>query len=122
MRRLIIILSVLCLPPPAAAQVPRAVHDALFASYIPIEDVKDDARLTAMFTQARDQIWTAAGTNPVFQALLAPFTDLRTFGETCGLSALLKTAGVTDFVQLTPVRRTHALYLLHTCPANDPRR
>jgi choline dehydrogenase-like flavoprotein len=125
MRRLLLpvsVLFVLTLPSPAAGQGPRAVHDALYASYIPLDDVKDDARLTAMFTQARDQIWMAAGTVPAFQALLAPFTDLRTFGEACGMAAFLKTAGVNAFVELTSAQRTHALYLLHTCSANDPRR
>ena len=122
MRRLITILSVLCLPSAGAAQTPRAVHDALFASYIPIEEVKDDVRLTGMFTQARDQIWAAAGTSTAFQALLAPFNDLRAFGDTCGMSAFLRTAGSTAFVQLTATQRTHTLYLLHACPANDPRR
>ena len=122
MRRLITILSVLCLPSAGAAQTPRAVHDALFASYIPIEEVKDDARLTGMFTHARDQIWAAAGTSTAFQALLAPFNDLRAFGDTCGMSAFLRTAGSTSFVQLTATQRTHTLYLLHVCSANDPRR
>jgi len=123
MHRLLAALSALCLVSSgAAAQTPRAVHDALFASYIPIDDVKADARLTGMFTQARDQIWDAAGTNPAFLSLLAPFADLRGFGEACGMSAFLKTASAMAFAQLGPAERAHALYLLHTCAANDPRR
>jgi len=106
----------------AAADAPRAVHDALFASYIPVEDVKDKPELTAMFTRASDQIWTAAGKDPRFQALLAPFTDLSKFGDACGMAVFTKTAGNTAFDRLTPAQRAHALYLLHTCTANDPRR
>ena len=34
----------------------------------------------------------------------------------------LKTSGVTAFEALTQVERAHALYLLHTCSTNDPRR
>src|SRR5260370_42601210 len=34
----------------------------------------------------------------------------------------IKTSGVTAFEQLTPSQRSHALFLLHTCSANDPRR
>jgi choline dehydrogenase-like flavoprotein len=122
MCRLLPILGWLFLALTAAADAPRAVHDALFASYIPIEEVKDKPELTAMFTQVRDQIWMAAGKAPAFQALLTPFTDLRRFGEACGMPEFLTTTGVTAFAQLTPPQRAHALYLLHTCPANDPRR
>ena len=74
MSRLLAILGSLLLALTAAADAPRAVHDALFASYIPIEEVKDKPELVALFTEVRDQIWTAAGKAPAFQALLAPFT------------------------------------------------
>src|ERR1700722_16707617 len=106
----------------AAADAPRAVHDALFASYIPIDEVKDKPELTAMFTQARDQIWLAAGKSPAFQILLAPFADLRSFGPACGMAEFLKTTSSTAFPQLTQAQQAHALYLLHTCSTNDPRR
>src|SRR6266481_491535 len=122
MSRLLAILGSLFLALTAAADAPQAVHDALFASYIPIEEVKDKPELAALFTEVRDQIWTAAGKAPAFQALLAPFTDLRQFGDACGMPEFLATTGVTAFAQLTPAQRAHALYLLHTCPANDPRR
>jgi choline dehydrogenase-like flavoprotein len=121
MSRLLAILGLATLPM-AAADVPRAVHDALFASYIPIEEVHDRPELTAMFTQARDQIWLSAGKAPAFQMLLAPFSDLRSFGPTCGMAEFLKNAGGTAFSELTPAQRAHVLYLLHTCSANDPRR
>jgi choline dehydrogenase-like flavoprotein len=121
MSRLLAILGLLTLPV-AAADAPRAVHDALFASYIPIDEVKDRPDQTVMFTQARDQIWLAAGQSPAFLALLAPFTDLRSFGPACGMADFLKTTGQTAFPQLTPDQRAHVLYLLHTCSVNDPRR
>ncbi len=105
-----------------AQDTPQAVHEALFASYIPIDDVKDKPELSAMFTAARNQIWIAAGDAPAFQALLAPFTDLRQFGDACGMPELIKTTGKSSFVQLNSTQRASALYLLHTCRANDPRR
>ncbi len=111
-----------CLSPVMAADAPKAIHDALFASYIPIEEVKDDPVLSQMFTQAREQIWLAAGAAPAFQALLAPFADLNTFGSACGMDAFVKSTGVSSFAKLTPSQRSHALYLLHTCSINDPRR
>jgi choline dehydrogenase-like flavoprotein len=119
--RLLAILGLLALPM-AAADAPRAVHDALFASYIPIDDVKDKPKLTAMFTQARDQIWLAAGKAPAFQMLLAPFADLRSFGSACGMSEFLRSTGSTAFPELTKAQQGHVLYLLHTCSVNDPRR
>ena len=122
MRQFLAILSALFLPLAAAADAPRSVHDALFASYIPIDEVKDKPELTAMFTQARDQIWLVAGAAPGFQALLAPFTDLRSFKGACGMADFVKKTGLTDFTQLPPAQRSHALYLLHTCAVNDPRR
>jgi choline dehydrogenase-like flavoprotein len=121
MSRLLAILGALVLPL-VAADAPRTVHDALFASYIPIEEVKDKPELTAMFTAARDQIWLAAGKAPAFQMLLAPFADLRSFGTACGMADFIKTSGVTAFPQLAPEQRTHVLYLLHTCTVNEPRR
>jgi hypothetical protein len=121
MNRLPATLCALLLPFMALADAPRAVHDALFASYIPIEEVKDKPELVAMFTQARNQIWMGAEKAPAFQALLAPFADLRKFGNACGMADFVKTSGVTAFEQLTPPQRAHALYLLHTCSANDPR-
>src|SRR5205814_9286028 len=53
---------------------------------------------------------------------LAPFSDLRKFGNQCGMPEFIKTSGVTAFEQLAPAQRSHALYLLHTCSENDPRR
>jgi choline dehydrogenase-like flavoprotein len=119
MHRLLAIFGLLALPSSAAD---RAVHDALFASYIPIEEVKDRPDVSAMFSAAREQIWAAAGKAAAFQALLAPFADLRSFGPACGMSEYLKTVSGTSFDQLTAPQRAHVLYLLHTCSANDPRR
>lgn len=120
MKRVLSVLGFL-LPVLPAADVPRAVHDALFASYIPIDEVQDK-QLVAMFTAAREQIWAAAGQAPIFQQLLAPFADLHRFGGACGMGDVVKTTGVSAFAELKPPQRAHVLYLLHTCSANDPRR
>ena len=121
MLRLLAIFGLLALPS-SAADAPRSVHDALFASYIPIDEVKDRPDVSAMFSAAREQIWLAAGKAPAFQGLLAPFADLRSLGPACGMSEYIRTAGGTAFDQLTPPQRAHVLYLLHTCSANGPRR
>lgn len=121
MSRLLAILGLLSLHL-AAADTPRAVHDALFASYIPIEEVRDQPQLTAMFTQARELIWKGAEKAPAFQMLLAPFTDLSRFGPACGVQGFVASTGGKVFSEMTPADRAHLLYLLHTCSVNDPRR
>jgi choline dehydrogenase-like flavoprotein len=96
----------------AAADDPlRATHDALFASFLPMEEAP------AMFGEARDEIWSAAAQAPAFRSLITPFSDLRGFGL-CGLTNLRTNA----FDQLTPAERMRILFLLHACASNDVRR
>ena len=58
----------------------HAVHDALFSSFLPVEDLKHDPRTFALLTGARDIIWSEANHAPDFRRLLLPFADLRGFG------------------------------------------
>src|SRR6266851_6414767 len=97
------------------AEPGRATYDALFASFLPLAEVQQKPELSQMFLKAREQVWIGASTAPAFRALITPFSDLRSFGDACGLSGFLKTAGnATAFEQLTAAQRTHALFLLHT--------
>src|SRR5947209_7935848 len=64
----------------------HAAHNALFAAFLPVEDLPGDPKTTALLTAARDGIWKEAGEAPGFRELLAPFTDLRTFGPACGIA------------------------------------
>jgi len=114
--------AALYLAAPALADDPlRAAHDALFASYLPVNDVADKD-LAGMFLHARDEMWSAAGQAPAFRALLTPFSDLRVFGTSCGMSALLKTAGASAFDRLPAAQQARVLVMLHTCASNDARR
>ena len=111
----------------AAAQSPavdplRATHDALFASFLPLETVQEKPELTRMFLGARDGLWLAAGEAPDFRTLITPFVDLRSFGAACGLSDFLNTTGTTAFAQLSAAQRAHILLLLYRCSSSDPRR
>ena len=55
---------------PAASTDPlRAVHNALFASFIPIEETKNDPTDAALFAPARDSIWNADSQAPWFRHL-----------------------------------------------------
>ena len=110
------------LAPALAAEPLRATHDALFSSFLPLDELQGKPELARMFLKARDEMWLAAGESPAFRALIAPFSDLRSFGEACDMSVFVKTAGAAAFDQLTAAQRTRALYLLHTCSSNEPRR
>src|SRR5258708_6455337 len=124
MRLACAIAAALCL---ATAQSPavdplRATHEALFASFVPLEAMQEKPELARMFLGARDGLWLAAGEAPAFRTLITPFADLRSFGAACGLSDFLNTTGITGFAQLNAAQRARALLLLYRCSSNDPRR
>jgi choline dehydrogenase-like flavoprotein len=100
----------------------RADHNALFSSFIPLDQASLDSTEAQMFLAVRDGIWSAAESSSDFQSLLKPFSDLRAFGSSCGISKFLSFATSFDFAQLDDLQRQHVLFLLQTCPENDPRR
>ena len=108
--------------PPAARL--RATHDALYASFLPVEELRQAAQLAKMFAAASDGLWSAAGQAPAFRELLKPFANLRGFGAACGISDYLKTPARarSAFAELTALQRQHVLFLLQSCSQNEPRR
>jgi choline dehydrogenase-like flavoprotein len=100
----------------------RRTHDALFASFLPVAELKDDARVTQMLGAARDGIWSSAGQAPRFRQLLAPFTNLGGFGTACGMDRFVGEAHATAFADLSAQDRERALMLLQRCADNEPRR
>jgi len=107
---------------PATQDALLPVHQALFSSFLPIEETKQDPRLSALFTGARDAIWSAANKAPAFRQLLSPFADLRAFGSACGIAGYLQPVGPESFALLTSAQREHVLSLLESCDQNEPRR
>jgi choline dehydrogenase-like flavoprotein len=111
----------------AAQQTPtdqafHAAHNALFAAFLPVEDLPGDPKTTAMLTAARDGIWKEAGNAPGLRELLAPFTDLQSFGPACGIAKAIDGTHVTAFAGLSKAKREQVLFLLQTCSANQPSR
>jgi choline dehydrogenase-like flavoprotein len=107
-----------------AAPVPdplEAVHVALFSSFLPVDAMRKDAHVSAMFRQARQNIWSYDGQAPEFRRLLAPFADLHSVGDACGVATY---AGLhsQSFASLSAAQRQHVLYLLQSCDQNDARR
>jgi choline dehydrogenase-like flavoprotein len=100
----------------------HAVYDALFASFLPIDELPNDARTTALLTAARDGIWQQAGSAPALRQLLGPMTNLDAFRGACGLGAVLDGRSDVSFAALTKPQRQQVIFLLQSCADNDPRR
>ena len=98
------------------------VHDALFAAFLPIAELPNDPKTTAMLTAARDGIWKQASDTPAFQQLIQPFANLAGFGQACGIGATIAGTGKTSFAALDQAKRAKVLYELQSCGENAPRR
>jgi choline dehydrogenase-like flavoprotein len=112
--------------PAASSAIPddalHAVHDALFASFLPVTDLPNDRKTEALLMAARDGIWKQAGSAPEFRQLLMPFVDLHSFGGGCGIAQAIQGNGAGSFASLSPAERQHVLFLLQSCSENAPRR
>src|SRR5579859_3919322 len=110
-------------PSPSAAADPLlAVHNALFSSFLLIEEIKQDPRIVMLFTGVRYQLWSVVSKASGFRQLLLPFADLRSFGAACGVSSYLLSPGPDSFASLTSTQRELVLFLLESCDQNEPRR
>ena len=107
---------------PSRPDLPQRTHEALFSSFLPVEETSKDPKLAGLFRSASDGVWSAASQAPQFRQLLTPFIDLRGFGETCGVAGYLNHTRGSAFADLTPPERRHVLFLLQSCSENDPRR
>jgi hypothetical protein len=100
----------------------HAIHDALFAYFLPVDDLPDDPHTAALLRSARDGIWQQAGQAPQMQELLAPFADLRRFGNACGIAEAIEPSGTASFAALSRDKRNRVLLLLQNCNQSAPRR
>lgn len=97
-------------------------HNALFASFLPVDQLPNDPKTAALLKAARDGIWQQISKVPAAQQLLAPFVDLRGFGAACGIAPFLNGTGVTSFAALSASKQEQLLFLLASCKENPPRR
>jgi len=100
----------------------HAVHDALFASFLPVNDLPNDPKTAQLLMAAREGIWQGARNSAGFRQLLQPFEDLRGFGNTCGIGQAIEGAGGTSFDALDSAHRQRVLSLMQHCEENAPRR
>jgi choline dehydrogenase-like flavoprotein len=108
----------------------KEVHDALFAEFLPVDELPNDPSTTALLKAAREGIWQQAGGIPAFQQLIAPFADLRGFGSACGVADAIKDSGrdsakgspSTSYAQLDAAKRQEVLIKLQNCEENSARR
>jgi choline dehydrogenase-like flavoprotein len=100
----------------------HAAHDALFASFLPVNDLPNDPKTAQLLMAARDGIWQQAGSSAAFRQLLQPFVDLRGFGNACGIAQAIQGSGSTSFALLAVGDRQRILSLMQRCAENAPRR
>lgn len=50
----------------------RAIHDALFSSFLPIDELKGTPQTSDLFAETRDSIWASASGVREFREMLAP--------------------------------------------------
>jgi choline dehydrogenase-like flavoprotein len=100
----------------------HAVHNALFASFLPVDELPNDRRTTALLKTARDAIWQQTGNVRAVQQLLEPFADLRRFGSACGIGQAIENTGANSFAVLSAGKRQQVLLLLQSCSEGAPRR
>ena len=98
------------------------VHDALFATFLPVDELPNDPQSTKMLKDARDGIWQQAGGVPEVQRLLMPFADMRAVGNACGVADAIKGSAGTSYAQLDAVKREEVLIRLQNCEENSARR
>jgi choline dehydrogenase-like flavoprotein len=107
---------------PAGADEPlHLAHNALFSSFLPVDELSADRNINSLLLATRDQMWSAAHNAPAFRELVQPFTDLRQFGQSCGIDSVVKQSGNGSFAGLDRQQRDRTLYLLQSCDANGPR-
>lgn len=99
----------------------RAIHDALFDSFIRVDPSEISPELKEQFTSVRDAIWTSASNSAEFRRLLLPLLDLRSFEDSCGMAKVLSRSSPISFAELSSAERQHVLLLLSTCDLNQPR-
>ena len=99
----------------------HAIHDAVFGSFIPVDRPNIDPGLKTRFTSVRDGIWVSASHSADFRRLLLSLSDLRSLGNSCGISSALGRSGPVSFADLSPAERQHVLLLLSTCDLNQYR-
>ena len=100
----------------------HAAHDALFASFLPVNDLPNDPKTAELLAAARDGIWQQASGSAEFRQLLQPFLDLRGFGATCGIGRAIQGSDRTSFAALETGDRQKILSLMQHCEENPPRR
>lgn len=99
----------------------RAIHDAVFDSFIPVDRSEIGPVLKDRFISVRNAIWSSASTSARFRQLLIPLLDLRSFGGSCGMDGALNKSRSVSFAELLPSDRQHVLFLLSTCDQNQSR-
>jgi len=107
---------------PQQDDLQRRTHEALFASFLPVEQLGPDQRDKTLLIIAREGMWQKLHGDPRVAQLLAPFTDLRAFGPACDIDKIVNQASTHIFAQLSHELQLQVLTKLTTCDQESPRR
>ena len=100
----------------------HAVHQALFASFLPISSLARGSTELAIINSAGEPIWAAHSSSAEFRALLGAFANLRWFGSGCGVERYTAPGSDPSFAALSRADQLHVLTALATCDRNEARR
>lgn len=98
----------------------RPVHDALFASFLPVDELANDQHMSALLHDASDSVWAAVEAEPRIQSLEESFADLRSFHGACGIGFANESHPVS-LAALSRADRQQLLERLERCEADGPR-
>src|SRR5438309_1021715 len=98
----------------------RREHDALFATFLPLDAGESDATTAAMLGLVRDELWTAAKDSASLRAMWLRFADLRSLSGACGLPESI-VAAHWDFASVPISERADIFARLQACSVPEIR-
>jgi choline dehydrogenase-like flavoprotein len=97
----------------------HGVHDALFATFVPLDSLPLDDATRALALAARDRLWVARAPAPEFRSALAAMTRLDVLaGESARLREFIAGAHERRFDRLTAAERATVVRLLRDSDSN----
>src|SRR5580765_4548958 len=100
----------------------HGVHDALFATFVPLDSLPIDVESRALALTARDRMWTARAPSPEFRSALAAMTRLDVVArKSSRLRRFIARAGEHRFDRLAATDRTAVIRILSECDNNSLR-
>src|SRR5207244_6627050 len=96
-----------------ADEASHGIHDALFATFVPLDSVPIDVETRGLALTARDRLWAPRAPSPEFGSALAAMTRLDVVAHhSARLRSLIARAGEHRFDRLTAADQTAVIRIL----------